>query len=789
MTLSILTRLLPPALLFAWATNASAQTAAEIDWVQRDAGTCSGEYVQPEFPARGDAGDGRVDAVAGRIEHVQDDNTTLSGGFELTREKQRLQGDFATLDASTDRYVAEGQIRLREPDLLITGERIEGDLFSGTAIIDSASFLLHQQRLRGTATRLEKQSSGEVSIADGTFTTCDPESNAWALSGKTILLKPEQGYGVARNVKLAVKDVPVAWFPYLRFPLDDRRQSGILLPSLGNDSEGGLDLAVPYYFNLAPHMDATYTLRTLAKRGIMHEGEFRFLTRQTDNLVAATFLPDDDVFDDRTQVNATNPGQFEKQNRWLGHIQHQGRYGRLSTRINYASVSDIDYFRDLGGFTATDSDFDRSMDLNDSPALLRHGMVSYSRQHWQSRLELRNFQQLSQNRAEQYEILPRLTLSGQRRFGGIVTEGKIQYTEFDLKDNSRATGSRTVADAGVSLPFRRPWGYVTPAVQVYHRNYSLDNTTAGMPDSPSINTRSASVDAGIYLDRQVNFRGTSMIQTLEPRLHYLYVEEDAQNDLPVFDSALMTPSFDSLFRNRRYTGYDRIGDANRFAAGLTTRFLTPRGQQVFSASVGQLFHLEDRQVSYGEPLRTDLTADTSPVFTALNLRLGRFSAVASYEFDADSGRSNRSFTALRYRGANQSVFNVSHTMTDQDVQRNASFLDEEETDLSFIWPLRDRWHLIGRWNYGWDSGQTIESMLGVEYNDCCWKARVVFRRNLDEPRFVTVTSATGASQLVTDRRADSGIYLEIQLKGIGSLGGRLDSLLRDAIPGYETTGQ
>lgn len=701
---------------------------------------------------------------------------------------QSLSADFATIDAATDIYTADGNILLREKNILLRGDKISGNLFNGTAAIDSASFLLHQSKLRGTAKRISKTSDQILRITSGEFTTCEPGSNTWTVAGADIELKTAQGYGLAHNVTLKIKDVPIAYFPYFRFPIDDSRQSGFLMPSIGHDSDGGTDIAVPYYLNLAPNYDATYTLRSIWKRGVMHEGEFRYRNRYSKNLVAGTYLPSDNNFDDRTQIQSGIDG-FEQQDRWMAHFDHKGRTGPWSSSINFTSVSDIDYFHDLGGFTNTKSSFDRGEDRSDSPALLRRGLVSYSSGYWRSTLELRSFQELSQSQAKQYKILPRLSLKGARKFGNVNASTLIQATEFDNSSDLQVEGSRIVVDGQMNIPFRSSWGFFTPTVRLLHRDYNLDETAIGVDDSVSITNTSLSLDMGLVFERAAEIFGTQVTQTLEPRLQYLRVNEEFQDDLPAFDTTVYTPALDGLFRQNRFTGYDRVGDENRVALGLTTNVTNfQTGKQLFTASIGQIFHFDDRQVNLASAFTTDPTANRSPLFTSFTTEFNNLRLAATFEYDAKAGESNRGYLSFKYRHPNNTVVNFNYIMTDRSQQRRQQ--DDEETDISFFLPLLpkrlENWRLIGRWNYGWDRGQTIESLIGVEYNDCCWKARVVFRRNLEEPRFITQINPGFPTRFFKDRRADSGIYFEFQLKGLTSLGGRLDTLLTNQIPGYRT---
>ncbi len=754
-----------------------ADSAAERDWRPDDQPEqCSGSYVEPLVES-GPA----MHASANTALHVEGHSTTLNGNITVTQDNQQLSADFLTIDAATEIYTAEGNIALRQPGLLMTGERISGSLFNNTAALDSASFLLHMHRVRGKAARISKNRDNDLTIEDGNFTTCEPDSNAWQVAGKEIILKNSEGYGVAKNVTLKIKDVPVAYFPWFRFPIDDSRHSGLLTPSVGQDSDSGTDIAIPYYFNLKENLDATYTLRNMHKRGLMHEGEARFLSQNTNNLIAVTYLPNDKIYDNREIIT---PGRrFPEQDRWLAHITHSGSAGNWSSRINFTSVSDIDYFHDLGTFTSTTTRFDQALGESDRPAILRTGRLSYDREHWGSALDLRSFQELNQVQTKQYAVLPRLSLYGQQRLASLELNGLAQLTEFDKSDAS-PDGARLVIDGKASWPLRQPWGYIKPAVRTIYRDYDLNNTDPTNRDSISLTTMLGSVDMGLTFVRDTKFRGQAFRQTLEPRMFYLYAEEDFQDDLPSFDSTPMTPSYDSLFRDTRYTGYDRIGDANQIALGLTTRYFSLSGTPTFSASVGQIFHLEDREVIFGSTPGIDPAADTSPIFASLQTTYRNFDVNAQYEYDSDSDRSNRGYISLRYRSANSSLFNFTYAMTNSSVQRNRLIRPEEETDLSFLWPFNNQLNLVGRWNYAWDSQQTIESLLGVEYNACCWKARVLFRRNLEEPRRIGITSPNGTIEYVTDRRADSGIYFEFQLRGLASLGGRLDSLIQDSVPGF-----
>ncbi len=776
--------------VYAFSLPVLADSAAQIDWrITSKPGRCQGEYVdgsiKTDTTERTDSTP-PITASGNSAIHVEGHSTTLTGDVSVHQGSQLLRGDFFTMDVQSEQYTVEGNVRLRQKGLLIQGARVEGNFYTGTAAIDSASFLLHDNRLRGTATSLKKNEQDTLTITEGDFTTCEPTSNTWAIRGKEIELIKAQGYGIARHATLRIKGVPVAYSPYFRFPIDDSRQSGFLWPSIGHDSGGGTEVAIPYYFNLRPNLDATYLLRSIWKRGVMHEGELRHLNSYGRNLLAGTFLPSDDEYNEHERITSTSASGFDKQDRWLAHFSHKGRAGPWSSSVNYTSVSDIDYLDDLGGFTNTNSDFSNTLSNSRDPALLRAGTVSYDTISWRSTLELRSFQEINSTKSNQYEILPRLTISGSKSFGQIKSSALLQATVFDNPSDIEPEGSRIVADISSSVPFHNSWGYITPGLRYIHRNYRLDNESPGARDDATINTGLASLDMGLTFERRTSVWNKGFYQTLEPRLYYLYAQEKFQDDLPLFDSLIITPGYDSLFRQNRYVGYDRVGDANQIALGITTRYLDETtGAQRLAISVGQIFYMDDRTVNDSDFPGNNPLDDTSPVFISLTTQAKGLDLRASYEHDTERNRSNRGSIALRYISDNHAIFNFSYSMVAKLQQRTPR--DREETDLSFRWPLgqSNAWSLVGRWNYGWDEGQTIESLFGVEYNDCCWRTRVVFRRNLERPRTVRISQPGSATQSFQDRRADSGIYFEFQLKGLASLGGRLDNWLHNSIPGYD----
>lgn len=802
----------------AYVPSIRAQSAAEVDWVpaeeldQEQLQTlpwyCDGLYIQPEaFREQNQANERLPIHISARDAfHVARHSTTFTGDVEIQQGARRINAASVFLDAETDIATMQGPVTIREPGLLLQGEEATGNFLKGTAVIGGATFLLHRSRLRGSATKIDKGENNQLLIQDGEFTRCDPQQNTWSMYGKNILLRTGEGYGVARDVILKIKDIPVAYFPYFRFPISDLRQSGFLMPGIGQRSAGGVELVLPYYFNLAPQYDASYTLRSMWKRGVVHDSEFRYLTKSTNNFINGSFIHNDDIYDNTTDFDLSsnaNLPKFKKQDRWLVHATHEGGWNsRWKSSIRYSAVSDNDYLSDIGGSVGSASpdrtgSSDRNLTNRILPALNRTGSIGYHGDKWTTTLRFQGFQNLDDFSLEQYEKLPELAITYRNSFELLTLNTKFRYTYFDrntdnLTGSLAITGQRAVIDATVEMPLRKTWGFIIPSLNLIHRKYNLDGTPATTRESPNLTTPSLSLDSGLIFDRFFTWRGRQLQQTLEPRLFYLYTEFDRQDDLPQFDASASTPSYSQIFRRNRFSGYDRIADTQQLSVGISTSLLSAdTGAEFFKASIGQIYYFKDRRVIFQPKPGDDAAANTSALFTQLRLAIGSSLTVnSSFEWDPDKRRSNRGNFSLKYHPDDHKIFNLTYSYTSPEVQAVGSFQNREETDVSFIWPIRGKWSVIGRWNFGWDDDQTIESLFGVEYNDCCWKLRVVFRRFLEDPRLLVLviddpSSPGGQTEITTlDNRADAGIFFEFQLKGLADLGGRLDRFLEDSIPGY-----
>ncbi|MEG5264459.1 LPS-assembly protein LptD [Pseudomonas sp. JDS28PS106] len=817
---------------------------SHLDWVPREKLTpaqlaetgpyCSGAYVEPIRPGMDDKTPMNeaplfVGAKASRYEQ-EAQVATLAGDVVLRQGSMQVQAQEAALHQAENRGELNGDVRLRDNGALIVGDKAELQLDTGEARVDNAEYVLHKSNIRGNALYAKRAENAIIRLKDGTYTSCEPGSNAWTLKGNNITLNPATGFGTATNVTLRVKDVPVFYTPYIYFPIDDRRQSGFLPPTIASDSDNGFTLVTPYYFNLAPNYDATLYPRYMTKRGLLMEGEFRYLTKSSEGQVGGAYLNDEN--DDRKLQS-----DYEK-TRWMLNWQHKGGLdSRWLTEVDYTDISDPYYFQDLDtdqiGVTSTDF-------------VNQQGALTYRGEGYTARLNAQQYKLATVSYITPYNRMPQLTLDGRLPFkpGGLQFDYQTELVRFerDLRngrylnedggpfnadgtvgeprlDNNvtglaRANGNRLNLAPAVSLPMNWTYGFLKPQLKYVYTQYDLDLDSQGKTSlqsgekyrsSQSRSVPIFSVDSGLYFDRDTQWFGKDYRQTLEPRLFYLYVPEKDQSDIPVFDTGETTFNYASLFRDNRFSGNDRIGDENKLSLGITNRWIEDNGFERQRFSIGQAFYFADRKVQLPGIVfadRDDAQANVSPYALEYEYRYNRdWRFTSDFNWDPDS-RSTRSGSAMfHYQPADNpgKIINAGYRYRNDQVRYDQTtgkwtvgggdygtpgtpgyvkdYYKIQQHDFSVIWPIIPQWSLISRWQYDYNRDRTLEAFGGFEYDNCCWKLRLINRYWVDYDEY--------SQEAPQNEKGDRGIFLQIVLKGLGGVtGAKVESFLDQGIQGY-----
>ncbi|MBT8116642.1 MAG: LPS assembly protein LptD, partial [Gammaproteobacteria bacterium] len=667
-----------------------------------------------------------VDLQANSIHSSPDRVFTLSGDAMIRYDEQLLEAGNITYRRADGELSADDGVRFAGPNLVVTADSALIETAAERGRLENIAYSVPGQYARGHAGALGFEGTTRQYLEKASYTACPPGSPDWEMTAKKIELDQADGTGTARNAKVTFKDVPLLYTPYISFPLDDRRKSGLLFPKIGTTDETGLDVSLPWYWNIAPHRDLTLIPRLMTDRGVLFGGEFRYLNRRSRGNLSAEYLPSDKEFGDRDRNLVT--------------LQHQGNpVPRLATRIEASNVSDIDYFEDLGNTLVQTS----------QTSLERTAEATWHGDSWQASFLVQDFQNVDSTLSsfdKPYKQLPQIVFSytPQQRLLGIEASAAAELNYFNHSNSTRVTGSRIDIMPRLGLPIERPGWYIKPTAGVRHTVYQLENTAAGMPDDPSRTLPVATLDTGMVFERTGSWSGRSYIQTLEPRLFYLYIPDKNQDELPIFDTENYDQNFWSLFRENRFSGPDRIGDANQLAVALSSRIVDPAsGRQLLSASIGSLLYFRDRTITLpGGLVETDSSSDVIGELAVALSRRWRVSGEAHW--NPHRSQSMRNNYHLQYRAGPRQLLNIGYRFRDGL---------QEQADISFLWPIGRAWHAVGRWYYAMDDNETIEALAGLGYERCCWGIQVLGRSYINDDSL----------------ERNNAIFIQLELKGLGKL--------------------
>ena len=703
-----------------------------------------------------------TDIEGDELQDTAAQKTLVQGNVQLRRGDQFLGTDRLTYNSETGDYTADGSVRYQDSGMRIVADRAEGNQESDTHTISDLRYQLIERRGNGGADRIELRGT-QGALLGSTYSTCEPSQRAWELRASRIDIDTEKGMGVARNATVRIGKIPVLYVPWLTFPIDDRRRTGLLYPSISLSGRNGFDWKQPIYINLAPNYDATLTPRIMSDRGIVLGGQFRWLYEQGRGEMSGNWMPKDKLPENDPARYLLAPNGAPIAGATLPD-SNRGQFGLGATHnFNpswYASaalgwVSDTHYLEDFSNSLYGVS----SYSIRSEAGLFGRG------ENWTAALMADHYQLADYTLTEAnlpFDRLPRAVAHWAMPFGrvfeaGIDAEGvRFDHEVFDA-------GSRLDLKPYVSMDLQGASWFVRPKLAWRYTGYQLDDPLAvrlGGDASPSRSLPIASVDAGVYFDRLTDLFGKRYLNTLEPRLYYLNVPYRDQSGLPLFDTGPMTFSWGQLFRDNRYTGPDRQTDANQLTTALTTRLISQGdGRERLAASIGQIRYFDGSEVTV--PGEVAVERGKSAWIADVGVSPSdRWTINGTYQWDPKFRRQDLASLRARYLIGDTGVVNVGYRYRRDLI---------EQADLSFLYPINQNWSLVGRYYYSIFDRKELETIAGVQWESCCLAVRVVGRRYL--------RNRTG--------ELNNSIQVEFELKGLGSAGQDSGRVLRRAILGYD----
>jgi LPS-assembly protein len=700
--------------------------------------------------------------------------TVVEGNAELRRPGLTARADRIAHDQATDIATFNGDVRANAQGdrYTATEGRLQLDASEGFFLQPTYRFLA--TGAYGDASRIDFLDPDRATIEHGNYTTCQRADGDWRpdwiLLADRLALDREEDEGRAQGAVLRFKGVPILPLPSMSFPLSEQRKSGWLPPVIGLDNKSGLDLMVPYYWNIAPNRDATFTPELMLRRGVNVLGEFRYLESDYRGRINASYMPNDRLRD---------------RDRWGLFVRHNGTLdtglesvGKVGVGLNLNRVSDDDYWRDFSR---------RGLGLTSITRLLANdGGINWARGDFvlsARALKWQTLQDVASPIVPPYDRMPQL--SG--RWGRVNDRGfdysvDADFTRFrgDPALTLQPNADRGLLHAQLSRPFTRPWGFFTPKVQMHATSYQFDRALASGATSASRAIPTLSLDSGLVLERDASFFGRAFRQTLEPRLMYVYTPRRDQSQLPNYDSGLYDFNFATIWAENSFAGHDRVVDNNLVTGGLTTRLLDPdSGAEAVRLAIAQRYRFAAQQVVL--PGGTPTSAGWSDIMLGASINWDpRWSFDTVLQYNPDTRRSTRTTIHARWSPGPYRTLGVAY--------RRERDLKSESIDLGWQWPLSDlagrsgelsatrraggncsgAWYSMGRLNYSLSDRKVVDAVLGLEYDAGCWIGRVVL-----EQLHSTTNSST--------RR----ILFQLEFIGLSRVGSNLMGTLRNNIPRYQ----
>lgn len=818
--------------------------ARQLGWVISPENNCGGYYLEAPFiyPIVTEKENVEVTSESGLLS--QRATSVLEGKVTVNRHGQQMTANKALLyrDPNTGKLTAIdmiGNVNFREPNTLIVAKRgrynfetktkslidllYRTSLNTGRQIVGpniSEEEMQKERKITGLTAWGEAYefSQTEPQIYDLTktsFTTCPPIDPAWQVKASHIVLNKITGRGYATNARILVKNIPVFYFPYINFSIDRQRKSGFLWPALGRNNSWGPYFLAPFYWNMAPNYDMTITPGLLSRRGVQVSDRFRYLTHESEGLINVSVLPADRAFSAFQTSASHNSAYTQPTNN--SNQPASVTQAELNRLLNSSSTRKALFWRDDSHYNdhwsshvdfnyAGDDyylrDFGSNLDELSKNQLLQEGDVYFKSENWNFTGRLQAYQTLHPINESpvdnNYRRFPQLILNGDypdQRFG-LDYFINNEVTHFDIRNTPGTNtnlpiGNRLHTQPGVALPLYWPYFFISPRFQLALTDYNLYQTAATKtPTSIHRGVPIFDIASGLSFTRNTVLFSHVFEQTLEPQVYYTYIPNVSQSDIPIFDTTVNTLTYDQLFNYNRFTGIDRIGDANQISIGVTTRLIDQEtGWEKVRLGVGEIVYFSRRHVT----MCNDLSCSDNP-FNHSNVQ--RFSPVSGtldyhinnhWKFNANSiwnpstKQVDNSSLGFQYQPEDAKLLNISYSFARNGdilsgISTNNSINNLKVTDVSFSWPILRDVSAVGRWSQNWNREHLQNLLYGVQYDTCCWAVRLVGGRaflgfdpnNNNRPQY------------------NKEFYIQFSLKGLGDIGTGNPSGLLSSINGYKS---
>ncbi|PSM60900.1 LPS assembly protein LptD [Citrobacter freundii] len=737
------------------------------------------------------------------------DDAVFTGNVDISQGNSRLQADEVQLHQKQAEGQPEpirtvdalGNVHYDDNQVILKGPKGWSNLNTKDTNIWEGDYQMVGRQGRGKADLMKQRGENRYTILEnGSFTSCLPGSDTWSVVGSEVIHDREEQVAEIWNARFKLGPVPVFYSPYLQLPVGDKRRSGFLIPNAKYSTNNYFEFYLPYYWNIAPNMDATITPHYMHRRGgIMWENEFRYLTQAGAGLMEFDYLNSDKVYEDEHPKD-------DNSRRWLFYWQHSGVMDQVwRFNVDYTKVSDTSYF----------NDFDNKYGSSTDGYATQKFSVGYAVQNFDATVSTKQFQVFDAQNSNSYSAQPQLDVNYyQNDVGPFDTRIYGQAVHFVNTNDNRPEATRLHLEPTINLPLSNNWGSINTELKLMATHYQQNNISEyqsfarnnyrNNPTPDNLNTLNAAnsleesvnrvmpqfkVDGKLVFERDMEMLAPGYTQTLEPRAQYLYVPYRNQSNIFNYDSSLLQADYSGLFRDRTYGGLDRIASANQVTTGVTSRVYDDAAVERFNISVGQIYYFTesrtgDDNIKWENDDKTGSLVWAGDTYWRISDRWGlrsgiqydtRLDSVATSSSSIEYRRDENRMLQLNYRYASSEYIQATLPSYYSTAEQYKNGISQVGAVASF--PIADRWSIVGAYYFDTNVNKEADSMLGLQYNSCCYAIRFGYERKLN-----------GWDNTQKHAIYDNTIGFNIELRGLSSnYGLGTNQMLRSNILPYQSS--
>lgn len=696
---------------------------------------------------------------------------------EVERDKTILTGDHGIFHQEENEVELIGNVFVQRFDDQFASARANINLDTGEGLLTQANYKIAFSKARGSAKYIELTGDDRTTLYKNTYSTCEGSDPDWYLKSDKLYLDNEHNKAIAKSPVLYFKNIPLFAAPAMTFPAKPERRSGVLPPTISTNSKNGLEVAVPYYFNLAPNYDLTLTPNYIARRGLQLGVETRYKGHDYDGTTYVEYLHD----------------KKANRNRYFLSSQHRHNLGDgWSYDWDYNSASDDDY----------PDDFSSPKNQGAERLLKREGGLAKTIGNWTFSLRASKYKVLQDKDApilNPFDRLPEFTVTGEEdELAGFNFKFYGNSTKFWLDDDTlhsmpifqQARGTRIIAKPEFSYNYFSGGYFATPKIILNYAKYDLDKSYYNKKSLSHV-IPTFSFDTGLVFERDSSIFGAGSSQTLEPRLFYVYTPYHNQSKYPIFDTGEASTGYALMFTENRFVGYDRISDANSLTGALTSRFIQNNGVERLRLTLGHRYYFDDQKVYLYQTEKKGTRNRSDMIALASGLISKGLSFDSGMQYNHSKREMRSANAGIQWKPGQRRLLNAGYRYVRDSLdfyQRYALGGEEglknyykywteanrnytNKVDQAYVsgqWPIASNLYLVGQTSYDISQSKAVENIFGIEYNSDCWIFRAMAQR------YPTSSQET-----------NTAFFFQLELKGLSRIGSNPLDTLEERIPGYE----